>query len=103
MTIEEKAKAYDEALELMMDCEPDENGYVHVWPEDIFSELKVSNDERIRKELIDFVSRLAGFPDCKRFTDWLEKQGEQKRIDKIQLGKKYKCIALSNFILYHYI
>ena len=48
---------------------------------EIFPELKESEDEKIRKELIDFVkSRLAGFPECKRFTNWLEKQGEQKPI-----------------------
>ena len=40
-----------------------------------------SKDERIRKELIDFVkSRLVGFPDCKKFTDWLEKQGDYNRL-----------------------
>ena len=45
---------------------------------EIFPELKESEDERIRKELIDFVkSRLAGFPQCEKFIAWLEKQGEQ--------------------------
>lgn len=52
-----------------------ENGKIIVKKEE-------SEDKRIRKELIDFVkSRLAGFPDCKRFTNWLEKQGESS--DKI--------------------
>ena len=66
----------------------------------IFPELKESEDERIRKALIN------GFKDYKGWDEewfdgitvrnaiaWLEKQGEQKPIDKIQLGKKYKCIA----------
>ena len=49
--------------------------------ETLFPELKGGEDEITRKELIDFVkSRLAGFPDCKRFTDWLEKQ---KPVEKV--------------------
>ena len=49
----EKAKAYDEALKLMRDCVPDEDGLVHVRPSDIFPELKESKDEEIRKALIN--------------------------------------------------
>ena len=89
LTIEQKAKAYDEALERAKDFI---NGEVHYelrkgenimcW---IFPELRESEDDRIRKELIDFVkSILTGFPDCKRFTDWLEKQCEQK--PKFKMG-----------------
>ena len=63
----------------------------------IFPELK---EKRIRKALIN------GFKDYKGWDEewfdgitvreaiaWLEKQGEPKPTDKIQLGKKYKCIA----------
>lgn len=50
----EKAKAYDEALELMRDCVPDEDGLVHVRPSDIFRSLEESLDERIRKALLRF-------------------------------------------------
>lgn len=79
LSIEEKAKAYDEALEMAKKLIENEETNVPVFYvnniKDIFPELKESEGERIRKELIDFVkSRLAGFPDCKRFTDWLEKQ-----------------------------
>lgn len=80
MTTEEKAKAYDEALEkakmIIVDGGYDEfnNPFVKLFPE-----LKENEDERVRKEIIAFVkSRLAGFPDCNRFIAWLEKQGEQK-------------------------
>ena len=73
---------YKEALERARDM----MSYKEVRREDmeyIFPELKVSDDERIRKELIDFVkSRLAGFPQCKKYITWLEKQGEQKSVDK---------------------
>ena len=53
-------------------------------PVAIFPELKESEDEQIRKELIDFVkSRLAGFPQCEKYIAWLEKQGEQKSINDL--------------------
>ena len=48
----------------------------------IFPELAESEDEKTRKELIEFVkSHLAGFSECDRFIAWLEKQGEQKSVE----------------------
>lgn len=45
----------------------------------IFPELKESENERTRKELVDFInSHLAGFPQCEKYIAWIEKQGEQK-------------------------
>lgn len=85
----EKAKAYDEALKLMRDCVPDEDGLVHVRPSDIFSELAESEDERIRKTLIenfkffggdDLETSKWGKDDDLLVTDiiaWLEKQGQK--------------------------
>ena len=83
LSIEQKARRYDEAIKkaesLYKVSEPMSGCNVII--ETLFPELKESEDERIKKELIDFVkSRLAGFHDCKRFTDWLEKQGEQKQV-----------------------
>ena len=46
-------KKYKQSLALMGDCIPDEDGYVHVRPQDIFPELAESEDERIRKEQND--------------------------------------------------
>lgn len=40
----------------------------------IFPELKESEDEIIRKEIIDYISKSTG---CKRWVAWLEKQGEK--------------------------
>ena len=63
MTVEEKAKAYDEALEqarkeLKQDLH--ESG---VWAiQRIFPRLKESEDERIRKELIELVNELISEP-----------------------------------------
>ena len=84
MTNEEKAKAYDKAVEIGKS--KIKNNKDHVLYEDdiieIFPELKESEDERIRKGLIDFLK--SPFVN-KNITDekvtpwiaWLEKQGEQ--------------------------
>jgi len=92
MTIEQKAKAYDEAISLIKDYNRDEEGFICVKPENIFPELKEikeREDEKIRKALIDY------FDDANKadenplqsygiHTDkaiaWLEKQGGQKSI-----------------------
>ena len=86
MTQEEKAKAYDEALERAREWYNNPNSssigkaYLYV----VFPELRQNKDERTRKDIIHFVqSRLAGFPECERFVTWLEKQGEQKSIDDL--------------------
>ena len=41
-------------------------------------ELKEYEDERIRKEILDYIDKATG---CKRWVAWLEKQGEQKSFD----------------------
>ena len=65
-------KKYKEALELMKDCVPDEDGLVHIRPCDIFSELGESEDERIRKALIRMVEE--DWPGRNDVLAWLEKQ-----------------------------
>ena len=91
LSIEEKAKAYDEALKvakgLYAKGAPDS---LHL--ERIFPELKESKDEKIRKELIEYIkdqqSSFISAPDCRdkyeeeennkynSWLAWLEKQGE---------------------------
>ena len=88
MTQEDK---FEKAKELYKTANQDQN-YVL---ESLFHELAESEDERIRKELIDFVkSRLAGFPQCEKYIAWLEKQGEQKPVDeaepKFHIGDKIR-------------
>ena len=78
----EKAKAYDEALKLMRDCVPDEDGLVHVRPSDIFPELKESKDEEIRKALINVFATHKDYEvffgvSVDDIVAWLEKQGER--------------------------
>lgn len=88
MTIEEKAKRYDEAIERAKYYQK-ENGSAVISA--IFPELKESEDERIRKELIDAVQGLwdndaLPMPLTTRRRDewlaWLKKQG--KKVDVIE-------------------
>ena len=90
MTQEEKAKAYDEAIKVIKDnlnalneisktgvnIQTIKNCFYRVFPE-----LKESEDERIRKELIKIVNdhySLFKEIDRAKTIAWLEKQGEQK-------------------------
>lgn len=87
LSIEEKAKAYDEAIkrakELLEIGVKDTRDKMVVLS--FFPELKESEGERIRKELIDFInSHLAGFPQCEKYIAWIERQGEQKTVDKVE-------------------
>ena len=55
--------------------------------ENIFPELNESEDEKIRKELIDIVAKSPitfAFEDKNKVLAWLEKQGEQKPIDTVE-------------------
>ena len=69
LSIEEKAKAYDDAIERAkrMFSEKELNY--------LFPELAESDDEKIRKEILDYIDKTTG---CKRWVAWLEQQGEQK-------------------------
>ncbi len=58
---------------------------------DIFPELKRSEDERVRKELVEHLSRFKTtvISDIKKhqydsWIAWVEKQGEQKLVDKVE-------------------
>ena len=65
LSIEEKAEAYDDAIERAkrMFSEKELNY--------LFPELAESDDERIRKEILDYVNKATG---CQRWVAWLEKQ-----------------------------
>lgn len=79
----QKEKAYDEALALMKDCIPDKDGYVCVRPCDIFSELKESKDEKIRKNCIHFLElQKKHHPSTIEIDEcivWLEKQSNKPK------------------------
>lgn len=113
MTVKEKAKRYDEALEIAKKnyvtaqdlCEGSQISvecFKHAL-ESIFPKLKESEeDNRIRKELTEFLKKASGgFLDstieCKTFGKWyawLKKQcGEDKEINNFDvLPGLYKCV-----------
>lgn len=92
MTENEKAKAYDEALKKASATHKDEDRHLKATLERIFPELKEDDDERIKKDLIQWVDE---FPDIiwrghykKDIIAWLEKQGDKDKL--IQEFGEYK-------------
>ena len=75
MTEKEKTKAYDEAIERAKKL------YSKGIAEEIFPELKESEDDKIRKEIISILRNAYWTWNKNRFNElvaWLEKQSEQK-------------------------
>ena len=87
LSIEEKARAYDEALALMVDCVPDEDGLVHVRPHEIFQELAESEDERIRKELSKDIWNYIPYEKAQKYITWLKKQDKPKDKSVLEVWK----------------
>jgi hypothetical protein len=87
MTQEEKAKAYDEALKKarQLCAYPTTKPFISDL-QDLFPELKESDDERIRKAIrtlilsVPDIYERIGFSQGECF-DWIQKQGEQKPIE----------------------
>ena len=92
MTTEEKAKAYDEALEDMRVIYPNLKGDAKLAVEHAFPELAESEDERIRKFICSIIDNLEpkDFVGVKKMNvlAWLEKQkskdDEEKYLDDIK-------------------
>ena len=86
MTQEEKARAYDKALESAIIAYKDEDRHLKATLERIFPELKVSEDERINKEIIKYLEQTVPHNHrdevlkSKEWIAWLEKQGEQEQL-----------------------
>ena len=89
MTQEEKAKAYDEALErakqlLEIGLKDTRDKRVVL---SFFPELKDSEDEKIRKAILELVrqsSEILGMQNQSNMLAWLEKQGERKPASKVE-------------------
>ena len=89
MTTEEKARAYDEALKRADSLTEKYGG--RDFAEYVFPELKESEDERIRRALLELVSndKVAGYTKfyeergitCDDAIAYLEKQKEQKPVE----------------------
>ena len=91
MTIEEKAKRYDEALTKARNIVNSINvGLIGKDSfEAVFPELKESEDERIKKEIISAVNIYCseycrGTKVREDMLTWLEKQGKQKLADNVE-------------------
>ena len=83
MTEKEKAKAYDEALEKASAAHKDEDRHLKATLERIFPELKESEDERIKKAIIEFFeseddNATYSLVRKKDIIAWLEKQGKEE-------------------------
>jgi hypothetical protein len=83
MTIEEKAKAYDEALERVNSKWHYKNQPCFVDVAEIFPELKESEDERISREITEFIlthriDEPNDIEDTNSWLAWLEKQAPKK-------------------------
>lgn len=95
MTIEQKAKAYDKAIEKIKYVM--EHGISQTLNkedlEDIFPELKESEDERISREITEFIlthriDEPNDIEDTNHWLTWLEKQGQVKESDISQHENK---------------
>ena len=98
LSIEEKAKAYDKALErakIWKDksgMPKDKQGIL----DDIFPELREYEDEYIRKRIIHALhGDVLDMEETTKAIAWLEKQGKQNY--KIIKGKNYFCVKTHNY------
>lgn len=99
MTDKEKAKAYDNALDWMRSVYPTMTGAFKEDAEHYFPGLKESEDERVRKWLIEMVEEVRKANptnaehngNCSDAIAWLEKQGGQKPTDNVY--EKDKTLA----------
>jgi hypothetical protein len=88
LSVEEKAKRYDEAKARMSKAYND-NRCTLGFMNEIFPELKENEDERVRNKLIEFFKGYS--PDEEWWGNitqedilaWIEKQGKQKTVDEI--------------------
>ena len=85
LSIEEKAKAYDELIKRLNKAREDVGGYTFksVYDE-VMSELAESEDEKIRKDILTYLLQSANSATLKvnaqkfnKWIAWLEKQGEK--------------------------
>ena len=109
LTIQDKAELYDKVLKQIKECTPDENGFVTIYPKEIFPELNESEDKQIRKELIDYLKERKS---CEsygqyvlRYDRWinlLEKQDEsdETKAKEFLINKGYPIDTNDTFPTY---
>ena len=97
LSIEEKAKRYDEALAKAAKTHRNYKGRVRavdIVIEEVFPELKESEGERIRKRICKLLWDNAPYEEAQEYIAWLEKQGEQKPV--IEMKTLYLLTLSSN-------
>lgn len=108
LSIEEKAKAYDKALDRAKEWlnikEPFSDTCTCV-VESIFPELKESEDERIRKELIEHIkaNKEVDYVLFKKFSPdeviaWLEKQTQSDKEEVLKGARRGVALSIMDFI-----
>ena len=87
MTQEEKVDPRDIALRWAKELYPIMTPEQRAESEALFPELKESEDERIKKDIITYLSTAEDkeLIPYETWIAWLEKQGEQKSTDEIQI------------------
>ena len=85
LTIEQKAKAYDEAIRIAQELynNPNSSNIGKWYVCTVFPELQESEDERVRESLLEYLHTLPNHYShsgvcAPEWIAWLEKQGEQK-------------------------
>ena len=81
----EKAKRYDKAIERakgLIDFSSDSELKTLEY---VFPELRESEDERIRKEILNYIDKATG---CKEWVAWLKKQGNTNIFDVPKISIK---------------
>lgn len=70
---------YKEAIYLLKELRPKISDYYREKLDGLFPEIAESEDERTRKELMDFVigNSIGNSEKCEKYLAWLEKQGLQ--------------------------
>ena len=86
MTQEEKAEAYSKAVEkAKQEYSITTSEDRKQWLEELFPELRESEDERIRKEILNYIDKATG---CKRWIAWLEQQGKPVEINPTEFDSR---------------
>lgn len=101
MTDKEKAKVYDEALKKASVAYKDEDRHLKATLERIFPELKESEDEKIRKEIISILRNAYWTSNKNRFNElvaWFKKQGKKSswKPSKEEMDVLYSLSYITN-------
>ena len=101
MTIEEKAIRYDEVKNKLSRfiAKGVDPLITRADVQDFFPELKESEDDKIRKEIIDFLKlphpQFVGKRDHEKWIAWLEKQGTPAKLSEEEQNRFAKGILTS--------